>query len=114
MEDARFREFLFDLLDVCGMWQSAYGTDGRNLALAEGRRSLGLDILETAQGVRPDALLAIVQAGMKARQETTSGRRTEPSDDDIDDGDDTSGDDRRQRPAEGADFLDYASDGPAA
>ncbi len=48
-----FRRTLFRIIQEAGILASAYGSDGRNLAFAEGRRSLGFDILRWADEALP-------------------------------------------------------------
>lgn len=53
-----FRRFLFRSIQLAGLLSqtnaSATGSDGRDLAYAEGRRSLGFDILAEAQTGQPE------------------------------------------------------------
>jgi hypothetical protein len=52
-----FRRFLFRSIQLAGILEqtsrATTGSDGRDLAFAEGRRSLGFDILAEADGGQP-------------------------------------------------------------
>jgi hypothetical protein len=53
LETPAFRRFLFDLIQSSGIFEaSTNGTDGRNL-FAEGRRSLGLEVLRSMDEAQP-------------------------------------------------------------
>lgn len=56
LELAEFKQFLFEAIQLAGIWNPANGHDQRDLAFAEGRRSLGLDLLELADRGQPKAL----------------------------------------------------------
>ena len=64
-QDPRFLRFLFTVLDAAGIYASTYGSRD-HLAFAEGRRSLGFDMLRTVEMTRPDAQLAVLQAEHQA------------------------------------------------
>jgi hypothetical protein len=53
-----FRRFVFRSIQLAGILShtkaSATGSDGRDLAFAEGRRALGFDILAEAQAGQPE------------------------------------------------------------
>lgn len=51
-----FRQFLFEAIQLAGIWEPANGHDPRDLALFEGRRSLGLELLQLADRGQPKAL----------------------------------------------------------
>jgi hypothetical protein len=72
-QDPRFLRFLFTALNTAGIYNSTYGSKD-HLAFAEGRRSLGFDMLRTVELVRPDAHLAILQAETSALMEYPDGR----------------------------------------
>lgn len=68
--DPKFLRFMFTVLSSAPMFSGTYGTDGRHLAYAEGRRSLGFDMLRSVEIVAgPDTLLRIVEAGTKAQKD---------------------------------------------
>ncbi|WP_198350834.1 Bbp19 family protein [Flavisphingomonas formosensis] len=48
-----FRRFLWRAVRAAGLLHPAYGTDGRDLAYREGRRSLALDLLRMAEAGQP-------------------------------------------------------------
>lgn len=84
------------------MFTGTYGTDGRHLPYAEGRRSLGFDILRSVELVAgPDALLRVLEAGTKAQKEyhddtpkdDTNGELDAPRERDV---------------ARGLQFIDYS------
>lgn len=113
MLDQRFLRFLSTVLETAGIHTGAYGSDGRHLAFAEGRRSLGFDILRSAEVIRPDALLAILQAELDALKGHPDGRPTHYDRNlDLDDDDGPVGADGRA-PGTGlvhAEFADYSRD----
>lgn len=55
-----FRRFLFRSIQLAGILNqtgvATNGSDGRDLAFAEGRRSLGFDILAEADGGQPEPM----------------------------------------------------------
>lgn len=51
-----FRQFLFEAIQLAGIWEPANGHDPRDLAWFEGRRSLGLELLQLADRGQPKAL----------------------------------------------------------
>ncbi|ALC13827.1 hypothetical protein [Sphingopyxis sp. 113P3] len=51
-----FRDFLFVAIQRAGILQPANGHDLRDLAFAEGRRSLGLELLQLVDAGQPKAL----------------------------------------------------------
>lgn len=81
-----FRRFLFRVIQTAGIFnRTTDGSDGRNLAYDEGRRNLGLDILDMAESGQPipdthpgGPLLTITQALIAESQtqpEKPNGRR---------------------------------------
>jgi hypothetical protein len=94
------------------MFTGAYGTDGRHLPFAEGRRSLGFDIIRSAERTRPDALAAILATEMTALKEYPDGN-THKRTDELDDNDKPIGADGRA-PGTGLAYLDYSSPEPDA
>lgn len=83
--DPKFNRFLFTILSSAPMFSGTYGTDGRHLAYAEGRRSLGFDILRSVELVAgPDALLRIIEAGTKAQKEYQDDVSTNEQDEELD------------------------------
>jgi hypothetical protein len=60
MEQPEFRRFLFRAIQLAGHFdhttRATNGSDGRDLAFAEGRRSLGFDLLRDAQSGQPEAV----------------------------------------------------------
>src|SRR5687767_5415711 len=75
MLDEKFLRFLSTIRLVAGIETVAYGPDSRHLHFAEGRRSLWCDMLRMAETDRPEALLLILEAELKASKETSNGRR---------------------------------------
>ena len=51
-----FKEFLFEAIQLAGIWGAANGHDPRDLAFFEGRRSLGLDLLQMVDAGQPKPL----------------------------------------------------------
>lgn len=99
-----FKRFLFYLLKRAGMYDLAYGTDGRHLPFVEGRRSLGFDILCTF-GKSPDEAHALILAeAVKSQLEAPHARRPYERLSELDD------DGKPDRPGDGI-FLDYPADG---
>lgn len=85
-----FREFLFEAIQLAGIWESANGHDPRDLAFVEGRRSLGLDLLQLADRGQPKALrtpeaLATVNAIILTALNTPSKPEEKPRADRYDD-----------------------------
>lgn len=57
LELPAFRRFVFKSIQMAGILSAATtGADGRDLAFAEGRRSLGLDILRAVEAGQPAPL----------------------------------------------------------
>jgi len=48
-----FRRFLWRAVRAAGVLHPGYGTDGRDLAYREGRRSLAFDLLRMAEAGQP-------------------------------------------------------------
>jgi hypothetical protein len=110
MLDERFLRFLSTVLETAGIHTGAYGSDGRHLVFAEGRRSLGFDILRSAETIRPDALLAILQAELNALKGHPDGRPSYDRNHELDTDDDGPvGADGRD-PGTGLVFADYSRD----
>lgn len=107
--DPRFLRFISTVLREAGIHQTAYGVDGRNLAYAEGRRSLGFEILGMLERTRPDALIAILQSELSALKENPDEHREYDPRSDLPGSDDLDGSAQRAgRRDDGAGtFLDY-------
>ncbi len=106
-QNDKFLRVIWTILDTAGMFTGNYQPDGRNHAFAEGRRSLGLDILRsTEKALGQDALQRILEAENKTLKEAPSARRTADSDDRNPDRDDGSNVDH----GHGIRYLDYGSD----
>jgi hypothetical protein len=96
-----FKRFLFRVIQASGLFQrTTNGTDTRNLDYFEGRRSLGLELLDMAEQGQPIAdahpagpLLTLIQALLaetnQPATEKPNGRRNQRNDryDDLDPGD---------------------------
>lgn len=100
-----FRKFLFSLIQRAGVLDyapfSTNGSDGRDLAYYEGRRSLGLDILRDADAAQPapmrhpNSIMTLMTVLREEAQTTEQEKpRGRPSRYDDDDGTDGSADDR--------------------
>lgn len=100
MDLPAFRRFLFRSIQSSGLLRysgaSANGTDGRDLAFAEGRRSLGLELLRDAEAAFPAPLqqppyahvmIAVLAEGASQPSEKPNARRDRYADLDGDDGD---------------------------
>lgn len=112
-----FQRFLYTIFESAPMLSGAYGSDGRHLPFAEGRRSLGFDILRSVEAIRPDALIAVLTAEHHAQLEYPDGRqpRYDPRDELADDGDPVGAEGRR--PGTGLvryELVDYGRDVDAA
>ena len=107
MRDDRFLRFLFTVFSSAPMFSSAYGAEGRHLHFAEGRRSLGFDILRSAERIRPDVLPAVLAAEMTALKEYPDGN-TYKRTDELDEDDRPIGAEGRA-PGSGLVYLDYSS-----
>jgi hypothetical protein len=86
LERAEFRRFLFRVIQTSGIFtRTTDGSVGRDLAYDEGRRNLGLDILDMAETGQPipevhpaGPLLTLIQALREETSQPTekpSGRR---------------------------------------
>jgi hypothetical protein len=108
MDQPQFQRTLFTILDTAGMYTGNFQSDGRTHAFLEGRRSLGLDILRTAEKyLGADAHLRILSAENETQKGAPNGHGTDDRDDD--DGDDGNGDTLRE-PGRGLVYLDYDRD----
>ena len=82
-----FRRFCFTIFRDCGMYTGSFHSEAAFLAYAEGRRSLGLDILGRLAHASPDAHIAILTE-VQPLQEASNGRRKRYDRNDLDgDGD---------------------------
>jgi hypothetical protein len=75
-----FHRFMFTLLDASGMFTANFHSEDRIHAWREGRRSLGLDLLQTAESYsqqdRNAVLALILAAETDTQKEAPNGRRT--------------------------------------
>lgn len=56
LDRPEFRRFFWRVIQTAGIFaRTTDGSDGRNLAFDEGRRSLGLELLEMAEAAQPTA-----------------------------------------------------------
>ena len=76
----QFLRTLFTIFDTVGMYTGNFHPDGRIHAMSEGRRSVGLDILRTAERyLGPDAHLRVLEAEKQTLTEAPNDRSgTEP------------------------------------
>ena len=80
MLDQRFLRTLYTILETAGMFTGNFHSDGRIHAMSEGRRSLGADILRTAERYAgPEALMRILAEEMKTLQESPHGNGSDYS-----------------------------------
>lgn len=70
------RRTLFRIIEASGMFASTYGSDGRDLAMREGRRSLGLEIIDWLVAIDPMALVRLLEEGVQSQKEPVNVRRT--------------------------------------
>lgn len=95
---AEFRRFMWRVIQTARIFtRTTDGSEGRILAFDEGRRSLGLEILEMVEAGQhvphPDGLpiLTLIQImheeANQPAKEDTSGRRQYDRNSDLDDGD---------------------------
>ncbi|OHD00889.1 MAG: hypothetical protein A2885_13365 [Sphingopyxis sp. RIFCSPHIGHO2_01_FULL_65_24] len=87
-----FRRFLFSAIQLAGITSPANGHETRDLAFSEGRRSLGLELLQLADQGQPEALrtphaLATLNAALMEAMNPPSKPKEKPRDryDDIPD-----------------------------
>lgn len=74
-----FRAFLWRVWETAHMFSGTHGADALTSAYAEGRRSLGLEMLTMVSSVRPDALMLVLADTLsKPQQETASARGRYP------------------------------------
>jgi hypothetical protein len=111
--DKSFLRVVFTILKTAGMFTGNFQPVERTHAFLEGRRSLGFDILRTAEKyLGPDALLRILEAESSTLKEAPSGRRTDYPDRRTDELGSVDNDVRQ--PGTGLVFLDYAGPGEGA
>lgn len=80
--EEHFKRFLFTFFSLAGMFDADFHSDGRIHAWSAGRRSLGLDILRTAEKyLGPDALLRVLEAEKKTQIGGPLVPRNEPDPD---------------------------------
>ncbi len=82
-----FRRFVFTVLESCGMYSGSFHSEAAFLAYAEGRRSLGLDILRTLTTVSADAHIRIMQEAQPFQEKQNGRRKHYDRNIDGDDGD---------------------------
>ena len=99
--DPKFLRFLFTVFSSAPMFTGTYGTEGRHLAYAEGRKSLGFDMLRSVELVAgPETLLRIIEAGTKAQKEYQDDISTDKTNEELDAP-------RQRDRAAGLDFIEY-------
>jgi hypothetical protein len=110
MLEPRFKRFLFTVLETAGMSASDFHADSRIHAFRAGRRSLGLDILRTAEAyLGLNAMALILEAEILAQQETSNAARSDYHEQRIAE---LGGDDLRE-PGTGLTYLHYPNSGGA-
>ncbi|ODP39263.1 hypothetical protein [Sphingomonas turrisvirgatae] len=97
-----FLRFLFRSIQMAGVLdqttRATNGSDGRDLAFVEGRRSLGFDILREADAGQPApmqhpySLITLIAALREEAQSQPEEKKRGGRDDRYSDGDDGSGD----------------------
>lgn len=107
MERAAFRRFMLTVFDAAGMFTGSFHSEAGASHFAEGRRSLGLDMLRNLEQFSGhDALIRILQE-QDPRKEASNGRRNHDHERQRElDGGDVDVDDERGREQ----FLDYGND----
>jgi hypothetical protein len=100
-----FRRLAYCILMDAGVLRGGYGANPALLPWSEGRRSLGLDFLNTLQSRVPDALVQILNEELRTQKETNIGRRNYDRRDELRPGDP----DGRQRGDDYA-YLDYGGE----
>lgn len=71
------RRLLLRILMQSGIWHPAHGLEERHLAYAEGRRSLGLEVLDWFTAVNPGAFMHILAEGLPSRRQKGEQRGAE-------------------------------------
>lgn len=105
-----FKRFLYTIFETSGMFTGNFHSVDRIHAMSEGRRSLGLDILRTAERYAgPEALQLILAEEMKTLKETTSGKRSTSTNDRSTELDDGTGGGRPRAVGSGLTYLDYGT-----
>lgn len=66
------RRFLWALISRTGVFASAFDTEALRMAFIEGRRSVGVDLLQMLQVKVPEGYLAMVQEAAKAVAEASA------------------------------------------
>ena len=69
-----FRRWLLRLIHRSGILQSTFGADSRTAAYADGRRSLGLELLNELAGIEPQALARILSEPISTPREPRHDR----------------------------------------
>lgn len=88
MFQPEFRRFLLRVFEEAHILQSTYSADARSSAHAEGQRALGLTMMDWANAVRPDALIAVLSETKSVTLEQQNGkRRYDSRNDESDDAD---------------------------
>lgn len=64
------RRFMWNLVEACGVLDASFAGDERMTAYNEGRRSVGIELVQRLQAVTPDAYLKMVveQATLAAEE----------------------------------------------
>jgi hypothetical protein len=74
---ASFRRFVGRVFESAHVLATTHSANAQTSALAEGRRSLALEILDMLTQRQPDALIRVLQENLKAQpQEQQHGRRS--------------------------------------
>jgi len=104
-----FRRIVFTIFETSGIFTGNFHSDGRIHAMSEGRRSLGLDILRTAETyLGPGALSLILAEEIEAQKGSVPNAKSEYADKRRAE---LGGNVELRDPGTGLVFLDYADPG---
>lgn len=82
LDDKVFVRFVLRVLDSAGIYQTTQRANPYATSHAEGRRALGLEMLDMLLAARPDALVVIVQEHLAQNRDRKPDGRPDPRNDD--------------------------------
>lgn len=80
MQEAAFRRVMLRLVSRSGILSSTFGPDSRTAAYLDGRRSLGLELLNEIDAIEPGALARILTEPLSTTREPKHVHRSDPLD----------------------------------
>lgn len=82
LDDGLFVRFVLRLVESAGIYQTTQRADPYATSHAEGRRALGLEMLDMLLAARPDALVTIMQEHLAQNRDRKPDGRPDPRNDD--------------------------------